>query len=87
MYISNEQTLGCYPIMFSIQKSPRHLEMKYELIFWFGDSPIVVKRSNKRHVLEKAKEKIIKQSKISSWKEKRSKDPKYWNEPWKEKSI
>lgn len=86
MYISKEQTVGCFPIMFSIAESPRHLETKYELIFWFGDYPIIVKRSNNRIALERAKEKIIKQSKITSWKKQRSKDPKYWKEPWKVKT-
>ena len=52
MYISEEQTPGCYPVFFTIQESPRNLEIKYELIFWFGDYPMVVKRSSDKKTLK-----------------------------------
>lgn len=73
LYISKEQTVGCYPVSFCISRSPRHLTTKWELVFWFGDCPIPVKRSNDRSKLEREIDNIIKQSKIRGWKRMRIK--------------
>lgn len=73
MYISKEQTAGCYPVFFTIQESPRNLEIKYELIFWFGDYPMVVKRSSNKKTLEKHLDKILQKSKLDYWNKERKK--------------
>ena len=86
LYISIEQTPNCYPVSLLINKSPRHLNTKWELVFWFGDYPIPVRRSNSKTKLIEIRRDILNRSKIKGWKRKRVKsdDPADYEQILKE---